>query len=103
MDVEFGNKNLLNLYTTGKCRRPRLTEDIKKKFLMRVKSLKAAVTIYDLWQTSSMHFEKLQEYENRYSVRLNIQWRLEFEIEWNDEKQLTGRITLLEISKHYGD
>ncbi len=70
---------------------------------MRVRSLEAAVTIHDLWKTASLHFEKLEGFENRYSVRLNLQWRLEFEIEWEDETKLTGKITLLEISKHYGD
>ena len=103
MEITFGNSELFNLYTKGKCRKPRLTEAIKKKFLMRVGSLEAAVTIHDLWKTASLHFEKLEGFENRYSVRLNLQWRLEFEIEWEDEKQLTGKITLLEISKHYGD
>lgn len=103
MDVEFGNQNLYNLYTKGKCRRPRLTEPIKKKFFMRVRSLEAANTIYDLWNSKSLHFKYLEEFKNRYSIRLNLQWRLEFEIEWQDEKKLTGKVTLLEISKHYGD
>jgi len=103
LEVIFGNSNLSTLYSTGKCRKPKLSEGIRVKFLMRVRSLEAADTIYDLWKTASLHFEKMGGYDHRYSVRLNLLWRLEFEIEWQDEKQTKGKITILEISKHYGE
>lgn len=70
---------------------------------MRVRSLEASDTIYDLWNSKSLHFERLEGFKNRYSVRLNKQWRLEFDVEWEVKDKIFKKVTLLEISKHYGD
>ncbi|NLJ38059.1 MAG: hypothetical protein GX432_04770 [Candidatus Atribacteria bacterium] len=101
MDLQFGNKDLENLYTTGKSRR--YQRNVVKKFFLRVQSLKAAKNIYDLWNLHSLHFERLSGFSNRFSVRINDQYRLEFEIHFEDENQTQGLIRILEISKHYGD
>ena len=69
---------------------------------MRIQQLEAAGTIYDLWQSGALKFEKLTGYENRFSIRVNIQWRLEMEIEWEDEEKTFGKIYITELSKHYG-
>lgn len=70
---------------------------------MRIQQLEAAYTIHDLQKTSSLNFEKMQGTENSFSVRLNKKWRLEMDIEWEDDKQTRGKITVTELSKHYGD
>lgn len=70
---------------------------------MRIQQLEAANTIYDLWQSGALNFEKLKGYENRFSLRLNMQWRLEIEIDWENEEKTSGEIYILELSKHYGD
>lgn len=69
---------------------------------MRIQQLEAAINIYDLWKTPSLNFEKLEGFENRYSVRIDNKWRLEMEIRWMDEKKTKGTIYIAEISKHYG-
>lgn len=102
MDVYCNNKKLTRVYESGKpTKKYRLSQDIIDKFLMRVDALEAAVTIHDLWQHPALNFEKLQGYENRFSLRLNRQYRLEIEIEWINEENTIGKIELLDITKHY--
>jgi len=101
--VEFKNKSLIQLYETGKSRKYKLQQDILKKFFMRLQQLEAAINIYDLWKTPSLNFEKLEGFENRYSVRLSKRWRLEVEIDWEDKEKTKGIIYIVDISKHYGD
>lgn len=102
MDVTCNNKNLLKVYETGKqSKKYRLQKNIIDKFIMRVDTLIAIEAIHDLWQHPALKFEKLQGYENRYSIRINRQYRLEVEIEWRNEKKTKGVIDLLDISNHY--
>ncbi len=104
MRVEFGNKRLLELYQTGKSKKYNsIRGSLLEKFFMRIQSLEAAVDIYDLWATPAVNFEKLTGHENRYSCRLNIEWRLEMEIDWENPEKKTGTIRIVELSKHYGD
>lgn len=70
---------------------------------MRVQQLEAAFDIYDLWKTTSLNFEKLEGYENRFSLRIDRKYRLEIEMEWEDEERTKGKVIILELSKHYGD
>ena len=103
MKIEFKNKNLLKLYAEGKSGKYKLPATIQKKFFMRVQQLEAANTIHDLMITASLKFERLKRYENRYSIRINEAYRLEFEIEWEDKHCTKGVVIILDISKHYGD
>lgn len=104
MRVEFVNKKLLELYLKGKSNKYKaITGSLLGKFYMRIQSFEAAATIYDLWATSSMKFEKLEGHTSRYSCRLNKDWRLEMEIEWENPDKTVGVIRIEELSKHYGD
>lgn len=103
MRVYIGNKDILKLYETGKSKKLRLPVDISDKFFATVQKIEAAVTIYDLWKDRSLNFEKLKGFENRYSVRLSLKYRLEIEIEWENDENTAGKFILVEISRHYGD
>ena len=102
MHVEFGKRDLKTLYETGECRKLRLPDEVIRDFAVTVRMLEAAKDIYDLWQEPSLHFEKLQGAKSRYSVRLSRKWRLEMEIEWENDQKTVGIMTLVEISSHYG-
>ncbi|VAX34647.1 hypothetical protein MNBD_NITROSPIRAE03-257 [hydrothermal vent metagenome] len=103
MQIEFRNRHLVHLYQKGKAGKYPLPPGVINKFFMRMQQIEAAVNIYDLWKTSSLNFERLQGFENRFSLRLDNKYRLEIEIEWEDEKRTKGIVYILEISKHYGD
>jgi len=101
--IEFRNKHLLKLYTDGKTKKYDIPRNIFVKYTMRVQQLEAAVTIHDLWKTASLNFKSLKGFKNRYSVRVDKQWRLEIEIAWEDKEKTKGVIYIVELSKHYGD
>ncbi len=101
MEFEFAHKDLVELYETGRSRKIRLPEGIARLFVARVLRIEAAKNINDLRYPPSMHFKRLHEKENKFSVRLNDQYRLIFRIDFQDEKQTTGFVTILELSKHY--
>jgi plasmid maintenance system killer protein len=103
--VDFSkNKELEKLYTTGKGKKyNKLDVIVKKKYVMRINTFKASNSIYDFWKLPSLNFEGLEGYGNKYSVRINKKYRLEFVVDWSNQKQTEGTFYITEISKHYGD
>lgn len=107
MEIIFKNKELQRFFET---------KDTKDKFLMGNKSLKENFlnVIYlielannpaDLTKIRGLWFEKLKgmKTKNKYSVYLNIHYRLEFLL--NKERQNKKDVyicTIIEISSHYG-
>lgn len=102
MKVSFGTKKLETLYKSGQSTKYRLHPSVLKKFFMRVQSLEAATSIYDLWKNPALNFERL-EGTGKCSVRVDGSWRLEFMVAWEDEPPTKGAITVTELSRHYGD
>jgi proteic killer suppression protein len=88
---------------SGKSKKLKLPEHICDKFLATVQKVESAIDIYDLTADIGLHFERLKSYENRWSMRLSGKYRLEMEINWQDEKQTIGVFYLKDISNHYGD
>ena len=104
MIVEFINKDLEELYEKGYSRKykkvpKRVAEDF---FPTTVLTLMNARNIQQIWSLRSLHFEKLTN-TDRYSVRLDIRWRLEMKIDWTDKDCTVGIIGLTDLTKHYGD
>lgn len=102
MEIEFFNKEIEKLYLTGKSKKLKLTQQVIKKFFMRIQQIAAAETIHDLWRTPSINFEKLKG-EYNYSIRIDKEYRLELNIDWENESKTKGKFFITEISKHYGD
>lgn len=101
MDWEIDDKNLLGLYEMGTAKKYRLPPGLAEKFVDRVNRIDAAVDIHDLRDPPSMNFEKLRGSSNRFSLRLNRQYRLELEIDFEDREKTRGKVRVLKISKHY--
>ncbi|MCF7791799.1 MAG: type II toxin-antitoxin system RelE/ParE family toxin [Victivallales bacterium] len=101
MELDFKTKHLVDLYTKGKSRKYKLPKGVPLKFVERIGKIEAADTINDLREPPSMKFEKLQGYDNRFSIRINQQYRLVFEIEFKDEEKTFGDVLILDISNHY--
>jgi plasmid maintenance system killer protein len=99
MEFEIDNRELVKLYV-GKRNKLRLPPGIAEKFLDRIERIKASVTIDDLRVPPSMNFEKMQGYENTFSIRLNQQFRLIFRIEFNNNQMKTGKIIVTDIWDH---
>ena len=101
MLVEFINKDLEELYKTGHSRKYRqVQQDTVKKMPRVVKMLEQAERIQNLWNYKSLNFEGLQG-TDRFSVRVDIRWRLEMKIEWTDKDCTIGIIGLTDLTNHY--
>lgn len=103
MDFEFSSKKLKELYTTGKSKKFPYPKHIIKKFIMRVQSIEAALTIYDLRMPPSNRFERLKGTENEFSMRLQNKYRIVFNINFEDSEKTIGKVTITDINNHYGD
>src|SRR5882757_8509388 len=76
--------------------------EILKAFKKRIFQIQQAKNTVDLRQNKSLHFEKLKgkEYESKYSIRLNIAYRIIFRIDENKSNRLEI-ICIEEINNHY--
>lgn len=101
MNVEFINKHLEKLYTSGTSPKYKLQPDVLDKFFMRIQQIEAAVTTQDLIKCNGLNFEKLTGFPNRYSIRLNKKYRLEMEIKWTNTQLTVGDFFICELSNHY--
>ena len=101
MDVYITDKDLEQLYTSGKSKKLRLPQAVVDKFFATVQKIEAAIHINDLLADNGLKFEKLKGMENRYSMRLNQKYRLEMSIEWKNENLTVGDFYLQHISNHY--
>lgn len=101
MNFTFKNKELEKLYTTGKSKKLKFPNDIIDKFFARIQQIEAANDIYDLWNDKGLNFEKMTNTQNSYSMRLKIKYRLEMDIDWNNDELTIGDFIITEISNHY--
>jgi len=76
--------------------------EILKAFKKRVFQIQQAKSSADLRQIKSLHFEKLKgkEYEGKYSIRLNVAYRIIFRIDENENDKVEI-ICIEEINNHY--
>ncbi len=102
MEVVFDNKNIKELYETGKNRKYRIPPIVLEKFNICIDVLVEAKTINDLWLKPALNFEKLKGID-KYSMRLNKKFRLEMSIQWENNEKTKGIVYILDISVHYGD
>ncbi len=97
MRFRFDNDELAKLYyeDVGGGKYP---EAVVAAFFRRMEVIKGASNENDLRAIKGNHFEKLEEEENTYSIRLNLTYRLIFGM----DKDGTCTILLIrEISNHY--
>lgn len=104
MEIDFVNKDLEELYTKGRSKKYKeVPLNIVQKMVRAVEVLKSASSIQEIWKFPAYKFEKLQS-NDRYSMGMNIVWRLELTVKWIDEKKVHVEIINLEdLTKHYGD
>ena len=98
---KFADKDLQKLYETGENRKFSYPADIIRRFIQRVEAIKAAETTDVLRKMRSHKFEKLKGCDNRFSMRINDQYRLEMTLE-DEGGQIRLKIFVMrKISKHY--
>jgi len=100
LNVHIDDKELENLYISGKSKKLKLKPNIIDKYFATIQKLEAAKDIHDLWKDPSLNFEK---YKKHYSIRLTGKYRLEMLVKWMNDEQTIGEFHLFSISNHYGD
>ncbi len=106
MKVRFSTKELETFYITPlenfKGKLP-FSKDIIRQFKKKVQLLISVESVNDLKQFRSLNFEALKgNRKGEYSIRLNIQYRLIFNLEREKNGDYVIEIIILnEISKHY--
>jgi proteic killer suppression protein len=78
-------------------------DEVIKAFKKRVFQIKSTKNTTDLRNIKGLHFEKLKEkkYEGKYSIRLNIAYRMIFRIENYEGNNRVELICIEEINNHY--
>ena len=99
MEFKFATKDLELLYIEERGIE-HYPPEVVDAFFRRIALIENARDERDLRSVKSTHFEKLKG-TNKYSIRLNKQWRLEFTFKPPQGKD--KMIVVIEISKHYGD
>ena len=83
MILSFADRETERFYTTGKA--GRIPTEIRKRAAMRLVQLNAATRVEDLRLPPSNRLELLRgDRANRWSTRINDQWRVCFRFEHGD-------------------
>jgi toxin HigB-1 len=102
MFVKFNNAYLKRLYEEEHLKgKPVYSTEVVEKYRERILLLEQVESTKELRNYKSLHFEALKgNKKGLYSIRINKQYRLEFEIE-KDVLTLLEVVLIDELSKHY--
>lgn len=103
MKIIIEDHYLSDLATLGKVSgKSPFPDEVVKAFKKRLSEIRQANNTLELRTIKSLHFEKLKgkEYEGKYSIRLNINYRMIFRIE-NEQDSRIEIICIEEINNHY--
>ena len=104
MLIEFDKKYLRELFEHGRTsdKKHRFQPDVIKGYIKCVMFLKRASSVEQLYPIHSLNYEILQgDKKGISSVRINLQYRLEFTVRDVMGEQILTVCRLLEISNHY--
>jgi len=105
MKVKFEKEYLRELYEIGKTtdKKYRFQPQVVSGYSKCVKILQKAIKTEDLYLVKSLNYEKLKgDKKGLSSVRINVQYRLEFReiVDQNDILEINV-CSLVDISNHY--
>lgn len=104
MIVTFDKEYLLALYTKGATqdKKHRFQPDIIRRYKRCIDYLKAAHSKEQLYMINSLHFKRLEgDKAGLFSVRVNLQYRIEFTIDEHAEQPVLTLCNIVELSNHY--
>ena len=104
MYIEFGKEYLRELFEQGRTddKKHRYQPEVIRGYQKAVFALIAANCVTDLFRSRSLNYEALQgDKKGISSVRINLQYRLEFTVREVMNEQIITVCRLLDISNHY--
>ncbi|MDR2585083.1 MAG: type II toxin-antitoxin system RelE/ParE family toxin [Prevotellaceae bacterium] len=104
MIVTFDKDYLRDLYETGKTtdKKHRFQPEIVRKYKYCIHSLVSASDIASICRIKSFNYEELQgDKKGISSIRVNLQYRIEFIVEHLNLEPIITVCNIMELSKHY--
>ena len=104
MEVIFDKEYLMTMYNTGKCadKKHRYQPGIVRKYIDIVNLMKRTRDVMGLRQYNSLRYEKLSgDKKGLSSVRVNNQYRIEFEERIRDGETVAAICNITDLSNHY--
>lgn len=103
MEILFKEEYLKDLYTKGKTdKKHRYQPQIIRKYIRVVDLMTAVPNVLSLLQYNSLNYEKLKGDKNGLSsVRVNDQYRIEFEERIKDGETVSTICNITDLSNHY--
>ena len=103
MQIVFKQEYLSSLYYNQTAdKKHRFQEQIIKKYIDRINTLESVDGIEELYRYNSLHFEALQgDKKGEYSIRINLQYRIEFTVEQSADQCSISICNILDLSNHY--
>jgi len=104
MIVTFEEIYLKDLYETGMTtdKKHRFQPEIVRKYRYCIKTLESASSIESLYQLKSLNYEVLKGNKKGISsIRVNMQYRIEFTVTNEGTEPIITVCNILELSNHY--
>lgn len=103
VEVKFNEAYLRDLYETGKAdKKHRFQPQIIKRYVRVIDLMIAEDNIHGLWKYNSLNYERLEgDKHGLSSVRVNDQYRIEFEEQFENSQTIATICNIIELSNHY--
>lgn len=103
MEIRFDKQYLKDLYVEGDAgKKHRFQPQIVKRYIRVIDLMTEVPNVKSLTKYNSLHYEKLSGDKNRLSsVRVNDQYRIEFEEIINGTEVIASICNITELSNHY--
>lgn len=103
MEINFDKKYLRDLYVTGEAdKKHRFQPQIIRKYIRIIDLMIEKADVTTLTQYKSLNYEKLKgDKTGLSSVRVNDQYRIEFEEQVKDGEIIATICNITELSNHY--
>lgn len=103
VEVKFNEEYLRDLYETGKSdKKHRFQPQIIKRYVRVIGLMIAEDNIHGLWKYNSLNYERLEgDKHGLSSVRVNDQYRIEFEEQFENGQTIATICNIIELSNHY--
>lgn len=102
MEVKFNEAYLRDLYETGKADKSTVSTSDIKRYARVIDLMIAEDNIHGLWKYNSLNYERLEgDKHGLSSVRVNDQYRIEFEEQFENGQTIATICNIIELSNHY--
>ncbi len=103
MEIVFKETYLKELYLTGKAgKKHRFQPSVVRRYIRVIGLMIESPNVLDLYRYNSLNYEKLKgDKVGLSSVRVNDQYRIEFEEQTKDGENIATICEITELSNHY--